>query len=194
MYFVEFHPDVSEIITYISYLLLITVFFLICFNHFLTDQITNIIMVGTLVHPSNKPIDLVFPVASIFTFYKMGGLFLHSISWIRQFKGPQKVVCFFETFSSGIDLMNQILHADNAIISQEIKQTRRYLSGQFTSCWFYHNHTCRSIHLLTSDLGTPMQYMANTSWQIDGETMETMRDFYFLGLQNHCRWWLQPWN
>ena len=32
-----------------------------------------------------------------------------------------------------------------------------------------------------------------TSWQIDGETMETVRD-YFLGLQNHCRWWLQLWN
>ena len=27
-----------------------------------------------------------------------------------------------------------------------------------------------------------------TSWQIDGETMETVRDFYFLVLQNHCRW------
>ena len=26
-----------------------------------------------------------------------------------------------------------------------------------------------------------------TSWQIDGETMETVRDFLFLGLQNHCR-------
>ena len=26
-----------------------------------------------------------------------------------------------------------------------------------------------------------------TSWQIDGETMETMAD-YFFGLQNHCRW------
>ena len=25
-----------------------------------------------------------------------------------------------------------------------------------------------------------------TSWQIDGETMETVTDFYFLGLQNHC--------
>ena len=24
-----------------------------------------------------------------------------------------------------------------------------------------------------------------TSWQIDGETVA---DFYFLGLQNHCRW------
>ena len=26
-----------------------------------------------------------------------------------------------------------------------------------------------------------------TSWQIDGDTMETVRD-YFPGLQNHCRW------
>ena len=26
-----------------------------------------------------------------------------------------------------------------------------------------------------------------TSWQIDGETLETMSD-YFWGLQNHCRW------
>ena len=26
-----------------------------------------------------------------------------------------------------------------------------------------------------------------TSWQIDGETMETVTDFIF-GLQNHCRW------
>ena len=31
------------------------------------------------------------------------------------------------------------------------------------------------------------------SWQIDGETVETMAN-YFLGLQNHCRWWLQSWN
>ena len=27
-----------------------------------------------------------------------------------------------------------------------------------------------------------------TSWQIGGETMETVTDLYFLGLQNHCRW------
>ena len=32
---------------------------------------------------------------------------------------------------------------------------------------------------------------AITSQQMDGETMETVRD-YFWGLQNHCRWWLQP--
>ena len=33
-----------------------------------------------------------------------------------------------------------------------------------------------------------------TSWQIDRKTKETVADFSFLGLQNHCRWWLQPWN
>ena len=36
-----------------------------------------------------------------------------------------------------------------------------------------------------------MKIMASgsiTSWQIDGETMETVRHFIFWGLQNHCRW------
>ena len=37
-----------------------------------------------------------------------------------------------------------------------------------------------------------------TSWQIDRETVETVADFIFFflvgGLQNHCRWWLQPLN
>ena len=27
-----------------------------------------------------------------------------------------------------------------------------------------------------------------TSWQIDGETVETVSDFIFWVLQNHCRW------
>ena len=27
-----------------------------------------------------------------------------------------------------------------------------------------------------------------SSWQIDGETMEMVSDFYFVVLQNHCRW------
>ena len=32
-----------------------------------------------------------------------------------------------------------------------------------------------------------MAFSPISSWQIDGEIMETVRD-YFLGLQNHCRW------
>ena len=27
-----------------------------------------------------------------------------------------------------------------------------------------------------------------TSWQIEGQTVETVSDFIFFGLQNHCRW------
>jgi len=32
-----------------------------------------------------------------------------------------------------------------------------------------------------------------TSWQIDGETMETVANFIFC-FPNYCRWWLQLWN
>ena len=42
-----------------------------------------------------------------------------------------------------------------------------------------------------------MKIMASgpiTLWQIDGETVETFIDFIFGVLQDHCRWWLQPWN
>ena len=31
-----------------------------------------------------------------------------------------------------------------------------------------------------------------TSWEIDGETVENSVKLYFGGLQNHCRWRLQP--
>ena len=33
-----------------------------------------------------------------------------------------------------------------------------------------------------------------TSWQIEGEKMETETNFYFLGLQNHRKQWLQQSN
>ena len=43
-----------------------------------------------------------------------------------------------------------------------------------------------------------MKIMASgpiTSWQIDGETMKTVRDFIWGGgFQNYCRLWLKPWN
>ena len=32
------------------------------------------------------------------------------------------------------------------------------------------------------------------SWEVDEETVETVSDFILGGLQNHCRWWLQPCN
>ena len=35
---------------------------------------------------------------------------------------------------------------------------------------------------------TIMASCPTTSWEIDGETVETVSDFIFGGLQNHCRW------
>ena len=40
-------------------------------------------------------------------------------------------------------------------------------------------------------LCTKTKFMASgpiTSWEIDGETVETVSDLIFFGLQNHCRW------
>ena len=33
-----------------------------------------------------------------------------------------------------------------------------------------------------------MAFSPITSWQIDGETVEIVAEFYFFGLQNHCKW------
>ena len=33
-----------------------------------------------------------------------------------------------------------------------------------------------------------------TSWQIDGETVETVTSLILGGSKNHCRWWLRTWN
>ena len=32
------------------------------------------------------------------------------------------------------------------------------------------------------------------SCQMEGEKVEAMTDFIFLGSKTHCGWWLQPWN
>ena len=48
-----------------------------------------------------------------------------------------------------------------------------------------------NIYILKKNLNMQktkiMAFGPITSWQIDGEIMETER-FYFLGLQNYCRW------
>ena len=35
---------------------------------------------------------------------------------------------------------------------------------------------------------TKMASSPIASWQIVGETVERVRDFFFFGFQNHCRW------
>ena len=49
----------------------------------------------------------------------------------------------------------------------------------------------KTQHYRNEDHGIQFHHFMAT---IDREKMETVADFYFLGLQSHCRWWLQPWN
>ena len=51
--------------------------------------------------------------------------------------------------------------------------------------------TCLKLNIQKTNV---MASSLINSWQIDGETMETETDFFFLGLQNHCRWWMESWN
>ena len=39
-------------------------------------------------------------------------------------------------------------------------------------------------------VGLKLNIQETKIMQIDRETVETVADFIFLGLQNHCRWWL----
>lgn len=72
-------------------------------------------MVDTSVHSSNKPIDLVFPVANISPSTKWVIFFFIPPHGEDNLEGHKEVVCFFETFSDSIDLMNHIFHADQVI-------------------------------------------------------------------------------
>ena len=46
-----------------------------------------------------------------------------------------------------------------------------------------------------ADLKLNIKIMASspiTSWEIDRETWKQCQTLFLGGLQNHCRWWLQP--
>ena len=64
---------------------------------------------------------------------------------------------------------------------EELKSLLMKVKEESENAGFRHN--IQKIKIMAS---SPI-----TSWQIDGETMETVT-FYFGAFQNHCRWWLQP--
>ena len=60
--------------------------------------------------------------------------------------------------------------------------------GELKSLWLKVKEESKNVGLKLNI--QKMKIMASgliTSWEIDGETVETVSD-YFFGLQNHCRW------
>lgn len=105
--------------TYCELCWFILIFFQCESRRVLTDQITQLIGGDTLVHPSNKPVDLVFPVATISTFDKMGELFFFLLPHGEDnFKGHQKLFAPWKHFSNSTELVNQIRRVDAAIFTK----------------------------------------------------------------------------
>ena len=76
--------------------------------------------------------------------------------------------------------ISNLRYADDTIVTEECEEELRCLLKR-------EKEESEKTGLKLSIQKT--QIMASspiTSWQIDGKTMETMRD-YFGGLQNHCR-------
>jgi hypothetical protein len=73
----------------------------------------------SLVHLSNKSIDLVFPVTQITALNVMSELSCtETASGVAELEGPEEVRGLLEVGADGEDLVDQIFHADNAELSE----------------------------------------------------------------------------
>ena len=75
--------------------------------------------------------------------------------------------------------INNLRYVDNTTLSAESKRERLLMKVREKSEKAGLKLNIQKMKIMASG---PI-----ISWQIDGEIMETVRD-YFLGLQNHCRW------
>ena len=88
---------------------------------------------------------------------------------------------------AGVKNINNLRYADDATLMAESKEELKNLlmkGKEESEKAGLKSYTQKTKIMASSPI---------TSWQIDGETVETMAD-YFLGFQNHWRWWLVPWN
>ena len=83
--------------------------------------------------------------------------------------------------------INNLRYADDATLMAESKELKNLLMKV--------KEESKNVGLKLNIQKTKVMAASPiTSWQIDGETVEIVADFIFGGLQNHFRWWLQPWN
>lgn len=80
-----------------------------------------------LVHSSDESVDLVLPISCITSLNKVGGLLVHATTRRGQFEWPEEVVCSLEVLSNSVDLMDEILNADDSTLT-----------------WIYANHVTES--------------------------------------------------
>ena len=84
--------------------------------------------------------------------------------------------------------INNLRYADDTILMTESKEELKYLLMKVKE------ESEKAGLKLNIQKTKIMASSPITSWQTDGETVEIVTDFILGGLQNHCRWWLQPLN
>ena len=102
----------------------------------LTEQITKLIKVGNLVHPSNKPAVLVFSVTSMPTFNNMDDLFLHSNSGEDNLKGQQKLSVSRKHCST---VSTSWIRCSMQMIPALMRESAINVLGQFSCNMWFHN-------------------------------------------------------
>jgi hypothetical protein len=74
-----------------------------------------------LVHLLDESVDVLLPVTQVTTLDEMPELALvEATSWVRQLEGPEEVAGLLEVGADSEDLVDQILHADNAKLAQVV--------------------------------------------------------------------------
>ena len=77
--------------------------------------------------------------------------------------------------------INNLRYADNTTLIAESEEELKSLLKKV-------KEESEKVGLKLNIQKTIMASGPITSWEIDGETVETVSDFIFWGLQNHCRW------
>ena len=82
--------------------------------------------------------------------------------------------------------INNLRYADDTTLMAESEE-------ELKSLWMKMNEESEKVGLnLNIQKTNIMATGPITSWQRDGETVETVADFIFWVIQNDCRWWMQP--
>ena len=77
----------------------------------------------------------------------------------------------------------------DSLVSQHISRLRSYYTEELKSLLFKVKEESEKVGLKLNIQKTKIMASGPiTSWQTDEETMETVTDFIFGGLQNHYRW------
>ena len=78
--------------------------------------------------------------------------------------------------------INNLRYADDTTLMAESEEELKMLLMKLKE---ESEKVCLKLNIQKTKI---MAFGPITSWEIDGETVETVSDFTFLGLQNHCRW------